>query len=93
MIFSIICIIAFIIIRVGWKIVFDMITEKAEWGECQTMICPNCGHEFPVSYRKLYFSQFVKNDEFVFNINDRNKRVLRCPSCRKTDLCVMKDNR
>ena len=91
MIYAVICLIAFIILRVVWKIGFGMLAEKAEWGSEKTVVCPNCGHDFSVSYKKLYFSRFRKKDEYMLNINDRNKLVLKCPSCNKTDLCVMKD--
>lgn len=67
----------------------NVIVSRAEWGEGQTFVCPNCGHEFYVPVTRF---GIVESGE-AWNLSDRNKRVLKCPACGKRDLCVMRDHR
>ena len=68
----------------------DFLISYFEWGGSKIFLCSECGKEFKVSALRIYFSKFRYLEG---GINDRNKRILKCPSCNKKCLCVMKDHR
>ncbi len=61
-----------------------------EWGKGQIFVCTECGNEFYESNIKVVISGFKITGG---GINDRNKRILKCPSCGRKRICVMKDHR
>ena len=46
----------------------------------QPFVCPNCGKSF---YAKWYHLWFLRG----FTVSLKNKANLRCPHCKKWDMC------
>ena len=51
------------------------ITEKP-------FVCPNCGGEFHVKWKRLWFKNC-----YALDGGFSNKAVLKCPHCKVTDAC------
>ena len=72
------------------KYLIRFFLSSLEWGGGQTFICPECGREFDVSGLKVFITGYRITEG---GVNDRNKRIQKCPHCGKKSLCVMKDHR
>jgi len=66
---------AFFFVR---RVVPRMITS--EEAAKKSFACPNCGHVFCVSWKKLFFKQY--------RLSLKNQVNLKCPNCKKKDMCA-----
>lgn len=58
----------------------DSVSKCKEIAE-KPFICPNCGGEFHVKWKRLWFSCHPIDGDFS------NKAVLKCPHCKERDAC------
>ena len=85
----IVCAAVIIPVAVVSQILKGALFHRTLYGRTQTMKCSECGHEFEASFLRLYFTSFILTGG---GINDENKRVMKCPCCKKKALCIMKNH-
>lgn len=76
-------VIGLLIISPRFFVDFSFMKSTCEEITDKPFVCPNCGHEFYVSWYRMWFK---KNSVYLWN-----SARLRCPNCGSKDMCKHKE--